>query len=43
MENSKRFGLFGGAQSTVSDPARGDHDDLDFLREAEALGYHGFF
>lgn len=38
-----RFGLFGGAQSTGSDPAQGYNDYLDFLLEAEALGYHGCF
>jgi alkanesulfonate monooxygenase SsuD/methylene tetrahydromethanopterin reductase-like flavin-dependent oxidoreductase (luciferase family) len=38
-----RFGLFGGAQSNPSDPARGYNDYLDFLLEAEALGYHGCF
>jgi alkanesulfonate monooxygenase SsuD/methylene tetrahydromethanopterin reductase-like flavin-dependent oxidoreductase (luciferase family) len=37
------FGLFGGAQSSPSDPARGYNDYLDFLLEAEALGYHGCF
>jgi alkanesulfonate monooxygenase SsuD/methylene tetrahydromethanopterin reductase-like flavin-dependent oxidoreductase (luciferase family) len=38
-----RFGLFGGAQSSATDPARGYNDYLDFLLEAEALGYHGCF
>jgi len=38
-----RLGLFGGAQSDPADPARGYHDYLDFLLEAEALGYHGCF
>jgi alkanesulfonate monooxygenase SsuD/methylene tetrahydromethanopterin reductase-like flavin-dependent oxidoreductase (luciferase family) len=38
-----RFGLFGGAQSSPADPARGYNDYLDFLLEAEALGYHGCF
>jgi alkanesulfonate monooxygenase SsuD/methylene tetrahydromethanopterin reductase-like flavin-dependent oxidoreductase (luciferase family) len=38
-----RFGLFGGAQSAPSDPARGYNDYLDFLLEAESLGYHGCF
>ncbi len=35
--------MFGGAQSDPADPARGYHDYLDFLLEAEALGYHGCF
>ena len=38
-----RFGLFGGAQSNQAAPARGYHDYLGFLLEAEALGYHGCF
>jgi alkanesulfonate monooxygenase SsuD/methylene tetrahydromethanopterin reductase-like flavin-dependent oxidoreductase (luciferase family) len=38
-----RLGLFGGAQSDPADPARGYSDYLDFLLEAEALGYHGCF
>jgi alkanesulfonate monooxygenase SsuD/methylene tetrahydromethanopterin reductase-like flavin-dependent oxidoreductase (luciferase family) len=38
-----RFGLFGGAQSTQVDPARGYNEYLDFLLEAEALGYHACF
>jgi alkanesulfonate monooxygenase SsuD/methylene tetrahydromethanopterin reductase-like flavin-dependent oxidoreductase (luciferase family) len=38
-----RFGLFGGAQSSPADPARGYNDYLGFLLEAEALGYHGCF
>jgi alkanesulfonate monooxygenase SsuD/methylene tetrahydromethanopterin reductase-like flavin-dependent oxidoreductase (luciferase family) len=38
-----RLGLFGGAQSSPADPARGYNDYLDFLLEAEALGYHGCF
>ena len=38
-----RFGLFGGAQSDPNDPARGYAEYLDFLLEAEALGYHGCF
>ena len=38
-----RLGLFGGAQSSPSDPARGYTEYLDFLLEAEALGYHGCF
>jgi alkanesulfonate monooxygenase SsuD/methylene tetrahydromethanopterin reductase-like flavin-dependent oxidoreductase (luciferase family) len=38
-----RLGLFGGAQSEPDDPARGYHDYLDFLLEAETLGYHGCF
>ena len=38
-----RFGLFGGAQSDPGDPARGYADYLNFLLEAEALGYHGCF
>ena len=38
-----QFGLFGGAQSAASDPARGYRDYLDFLLEAEALGYRGCF
>lgn len=38
-----RFGLFGGAQSAPADPARGYNEYLDFLLEAEALGYHGCF
>lgn len=38
-----RLGLFGGAQSSPADPARGYRDYLDFLLEAEALGYHGCF
>jgi alkanesulfonate monooxygenase SsuD/methylene tetrahydromethanopterin reductase-like flavin-dependent oxidoreductase (luciferase family) len=38
-----RFGLFGGAQSTAAAPAQGYHDYLDFLLEAETLGYHGCF
>jgi alkanesulfonate monooxygenase SsuD/methylene tetrahydromethanopterin reductase-like flavin-dependent oxidoreductase (luciferase family) len=38
-----RFGLFGGAQSTPANPAQGYRDYLDFLLEAEALGYHGCF
>jgi alkanesulfonate monooxygenase SsuD/methylene tetrahydromethanopterin reductase-like flavin-dependent oxidoreductase (luciferase family) len=37
------LGLFGGAQSSPADPARGYHDYLDFLLEAEALGYRGCF
>lgn len=38
-----RFGLFGGAQSSRDDPAKGYHAYLDFLLEAEALFYHGCF
>jgi alkanesulfonate monooxygenase SsuD/methylene tetrahydromethanopterin reductase-like flavin-dependent oxidoreductase (luciferase family) len=38
-----RLGLFGGAQSDAADPADGYNDYLDFLLEAEALGYHGCF
>jgi alkanesulfonate monooxygenase SsuD/methylene tetrahydromethanopterin reductase-like flavin-dependent oxidoreductase (luciferase family) len=38
-----QFGLFGGAQSAPSDPAKGYGDYLDFLLEAEALGYRGCF
>jgi alkanesulfonate monooxygenase SsuD/methylene tetrahydromethanopterin reductase-like flavin-dependent oxidoreductase (luciferase family) len=38
-----RLGLFGGATSTAADPARGYNDYLEFLLEAEALGYHGCF
>ncbi len=38
-----RFGLFGGAQSTLSDPARGYRDYLEYLLEAESLGYAGCF
>lgn len=38
-----RCGLFGGAQSTASEPAAGYRDYLGFLLEAEALGYHGCF
>ena len=38
-----RFGLFGGAQSTASSPAQGYHDYLDFLLEAESLGFRGCF
>ena len=38
-----RFGLFGGAQSSPSDPAAGYRDYLDYLLEAESLGYHGCF
>jgi alkanesulfonate monooxygenase SsuD/methylene tetrahydromethanopterin reductase-like flavin-dependent oxidoreductase (luciferase family) len=38
-----QFGLFGGAQSAASDPARGYRDYLDFLLEAETLGYRGCF
>lgn len=38
-----RFGLFGGAQSSGADPARGYFDYLDFLLEAETLGFHGCF
>ena len=38
-----RFGLSGGAQSSTAAPAQGYHDHLDFLLEAEALGYHGRF
>ncbi len=38
-----RFGLFGGAQSNRDDPARGYNDYLEFLLEAEELGYHGCF
>ncbi len=38
-----QFGLFGGAQSAQSDPAKGYADYLDFLLEAEALGYRGCF
>ena len=38
-----RFGLFGGAQSSPSDPARGYNDYLNFLLEAEAPGGHGCF
>ncbi len=38
-----RLGLFGGAQSSQDDPARGYNDYLDFLLEAESLGYHGCF
>ena len=38
-----RLGLFGGAQSSPADPARGYRDYLDFLLEAETLGYHGCF
>jgi alkanesulfonate monooxygenase SsuD/methylene tetrahydromethanopterin reductase-like flavin-dependent oxidoreductase (luciferase family) len=38
-----RFGLFGGAQSTQGDPAKGYGEYLDFLLEAEALGYHACF
>jgi alkanesulfonate monooxygenase SsuD/methylene tetrahydromethanopterin reductase-like flavin-dependent oxidoreductase (luciferase family) len=37
------LGLFGGAQSSLADPARGYNDYLDFLLEAEALGYRGCF
>ena len=37
------LGLFGGAQSSPADPARGYRDYLDFLLEAETLGYHGCF
>ena len=38
-----RFGLFGGAQSVPSDPARGYNEYLDYLLEAETLGYTGCF
>lgn len=38
-----RLGLFGGAQSDPANPARGYNDYLDFLLEAETLGYHGCF
>ena len=38
-----RLGLFGGAHSDPADPAKGYTDYLDFLLEAEALGYHGCF
>ena len=38
-----RLGLFGGAQSDAADPAKGYTDYLDFLLEAEALGYRGCF
>ena len=38
-----RLGLFGGAQSAPDNPAAGYADYLDFLLEAEALGYHGCF
>jgi len=38
-----RFGLFGGAQSSQADPARGYNEYLDFLLEAETLGYHACF
>ena len=38
-----RLGIFGGAQSNPEDPARGYQDYLDFLLEAEDLGYHGCF
>jgi alkanesulfonate monooxygenase SsuD/methylene tetrahydromethanopterin reductase-like flavin-dependent oxidoreductase (luciferase family) len=38
-----RIGLFGGAQSGGADPARGYRDYLDFILEAEALGYHASF
>ena len=38
-----RFGLFGGAQSNPADPARGYNDYLDFLLEAESLGFYGCF
>ena len=38
-----QFGLFGGAQSIASDPAKGYRDYLDFLLEAEGLGYRGCF
>lgn len=38
-----RFGLFGSAQSDPTDPAQGYNDYLDFLLEAESLGYHGTF
>ena len=38
-----RFGLFGGAQPAPEDRARGYNDYLDFLLEAETLGYHGCF
>jgi alkanesulfonate monooxygenase SsuD/methylene tetrahydromethanopterin reductase-like flavin-dependent oxidoreductase (luciferase family) len=38
-----RLGLFGGATSTADDPACGYQDYLEFLLEAEALGYHGCF
>ena len=38
-----QFGLFGGAQSAASDPAKGYRDYLDFLLEAEVLGYRGCF
>jgi alkanesulfonate monooxygenase SsuD/methylene tetrahydromethanopterin reductase-like flavin-dependent oxidoreductase (luciferase family) len=38
-----RLGLFGGAQASPADPARGYNDYLDFLLEAETLGYHGCF
>ena len=38
-----RFGLFGGPQSSPEDPAGGYNEYLDFLLEAEALGYHACF
>lgn len=38
-----RFGLFGGARSVPSDPARGYNEYLDYLLEAENLGYTGCF
>jgi alkanesulfonate monooxygenase SsuD/methylene tetrahydromethanopterin reductase-like flavin-dependent oxidoreductase (luciferase family) len=38
-----RFGLFGGARSAPEDPAQGYNEYLDFLLEAEALGYHACF
>ena len=38
-----QFGLFGGAQSAASDPAKGYRDYLDLLLEAEVLGYRGCF
>lgn len=37
-----RLGLFGNAQSSPSDPARGHNDDLDYPLKAEALGYHAW-
>jgi len=38
-----RLGLFGGAQSSGHEPARGYHAYLDFVMAAEALGYHATF
>jgi alkanesulfonate monooxygenase SsuD/methylene tetrahydromethanopterin reductase-like flavin-dependent oxidoreductase (luciferase family) len=38
-----RIGLFGGAQSVGPDPARGYRDYLNFVLEAEAVGYHAAF